>query len=118
MALGICSAHLRRVDTLLLHLSLLLAHVIVRTVRLELVIVSETAPHLLSATRTLIADILLGPNTTRPRIADILRTVTLSVENVHLGSLPEADLGQVLRRLRSVVSGHPVRLDLALVATL
>lgn len=118
MTLSICTAHLGSVDTLLLHLSLLLTHVIVRTARLQLIIVSETASHLLSTAWTLITDVLLGADATRPTIADILRTVTLPVEDIHLGSLSEANFGQVLRGLRPVVSRHPIRLDFSLVATL
>lgn len=116
--LSILIAHLWSVDALLLHLSLLLTDVIVRTVCLEFIVVTQAASNLLTSSWALSANILLWPYCIRTIITDILGTVTLPVKHVHFSALAKAYLGQVLSWLWAIASRHSVWLDIALVATL
>lgn len=103
---GVVAAELRRVDALPLHLGLLLFHVIVRTVRHLLEVVAlASADHLRAAhARTRGVNVLLLPDGIWSRVAHILRTLALPVQQVHLGALPEAYLWQILCRLRAVAT--------------
>ena len=94
------------IDALPLLIRLLLFYVIVRTARNLLEVVALTPTNYLRAAHsgTRSVHILLLSARVRGRIAHILRALALPIKQIHLRTLPEAYLWQVLRRLRAIAA--------------
>lgn len=83
---------------------LTLTHIIVRTVCFLLEVVSLIALDRLIATKSWAAHVLLGADRVRRSVVHCLWTLALPVQKIHLCTLPESYLWQILGRLRPVAA--------------